>query len=495
MRERNMRKSGVLLPITSIPSKYGIGTFSKSAYSFVDFLQESGQKLWQILPLGPTGFGDSPYQLYSTFAGNPYNIDLDEFIEYGWLTKEECDSYDVGKSDKVEYEKIYNSRFKLLKTAFLNSKIEQDKKYQEFIIENESWLTDYSLFMALKDYFKGHSWQEWDEPIKVRKKNAIIKYQKELKNEISFYCFQQYFFKKQWNKLKAYANKKGIEIVGDIPIYVALDSADAWSNPSLFQFDENLKPTLVAGCPPDLFSETGQLWGNPLYNWEEHKKQDYLWWVNRIAYCFDLYDIVRIDHFRGFDEYYAIPYADITAEYGEWKQGPGYELFAVLKKRIGNKPIIAEDLGYLTPSVYKLLKKCKYPGMKILQFAFDAKGDSEYLPHNAVQNSVMYTGTHDNDTIIGWYDSLSKADQRFAKKYAQVRKKEEVHWDFIRLALGSSSNIAIIPFQDYLGHGSKARINIPSTLGNNWEWRFMEGVCTKELAKKMKELVELYRRI
>lgn len=489
-----MRRAGILLPITSIPSKYGIGTLSESAYNFIDFLYISGQKLWQILPLGPTGYGDSPYQSYSTFAGNPYFIDLDEFVENGWLTEKECLAYDVGNPEYVEYEKIYQSRFELLKKAYIKSNIETDESYQEFIKEQKSWLSDYALFMALKDEFHGVSWQEWDEPIKVRTEVAMKKYQEQLKDEIAFYCFQQYFFKKQWSALKEYANEKDIEIIGDIPIYVALDSADAWSNPELFQFDEDLKPIGVAGCPPDAFSATGQLWGNPLYDWSAHKKQNYEWWINRISYCFELYDIVRIDHFRGFDAYYNIPYADLTAEYGEWEDGPGYELFSLVKKKLGDKQIIAEDLGFLTPSVYKLLAKCKYPGMKILQFAFDSKGDSEYLPHNVVKNSVIYTGTHDNDTTIGWYQSLSTADQRFARQYAQVKKKDKLHWDFIRLALASTAETAIIPLQDYLGLGSEARINTPSTLGNNWKWRYEEGACTPELASKIKRMTELYRR-
>lgn len=489
-----MRRAGILLPITSIPSKYGIGTFSESAYQFIDFLHVAGQKLWQILPLGPTGYGDSPYQLYSTFAGNPYFIDLDEFVACGWLTEKECLSYDVGNSGYVEYEKIYQSRFKLLKKAYKNSGIESDKDYQAFLTKEADWLPDYALFMALKDEFHGTSWQEWDEPIKVRTKEALKSYRLKLEDEISFYCFQQYFFKKQWSTLKEYANDKGIEIIGDIPIYVALDSADAWANPSLFKFDEDLKPLGVAGCPPDAFSDTGQLWGNPLYNWPKHKEQNYEWWLKRIDYCFKLYDIVRIDHFRGFDAYYNIPYADLTAEYGEWEDGPGYELFSIVKKKLGNKQIIAEDLGFLTPSVYKLLAKCKYPGMKILQFAFDPKGDSIYLPHNVVQNSVIYTGTHDNDTTIGWYHALSTAEQRFARQYAGVKKKEKLHWNFIRLALASTADTAIIPLQDYLGLGSEARMNIPSTLGNNWKWRYEDGLLTAELASKIKKMTELYRR-
>ena len=318
-----MRKSGILLAISSIPSKYGIGSFSKEAYEFVDFLEKAGQSLWQILPLGPTGYGDSPYQSFSTFAGNPYYIDMEEFIEKGLLTREECDNSDLGEGQFVDYEKIFHNKFKLLKKAFLNSNVEEDKNYRKFVEKNENWLSDYALFMAIKDSLGGISWIEWDKDIKLRKKEALKKYKEELKEEIDFYKFQQYYFAKQWKALKKYANDKGIEIVGDIPIYVALDSADTWANPQLFQVDEECIPVAVAGCPPDAFSATGQLWGNPLYDWEYMRKQDYAWWVERIRYCYELYDIVRIDHFRGFDEYYSIPYGDSTAEFGHWEKGPG----------------------------------------------------------------------------------------------------------------------------------------------------------------------------
>ncbi len=489
-----MRKSGVILPISSLPSKYGIGTFSKSAYEFVDKLQEAGQKLWQLLPLGPTGYGDSPYQSFSTFAGNPYFIDLDVFIEKGWLLEKECLKYKIKTPEKVDYEEIYNSRFKLLRIAYKNSGINEDADFSHFVKENADWLKDYALYMAVKKVFQGVSWLEWDEPIKYREKNAIKEYELAYKEEIQFFYFQQYFFNKQWKALKKYANQKGIEIVGDIPIYVALDSADTWANASLFQLDSFRKPSLVAGCPPDAFSDTGQLWGNPLYDWKQHKASNYEWWLKRIAYCFDIYDMVRIDHFRGFDAYYAIPYGDSTAENGKWKKGPGYDFFAKVRENLGDKPIIAEDLGFLTPSVHKLLKKCKYPGMRILQFAFDAANDSTYLPHNAIKNCIMYTGTHDNDTIIGWYETLANPDKQFAKEYAQVKKNSTVAWDLIRLAIASVADTAIVPMQDYLGLGHEARINFPSTLGGNWEWRMKEGSFTEELAKKMRKLVTTYKR-
>lgn len=344
-----MRKSGVLLPVSSIPSKYGIGTFSKQAYEFIDMLAQAGQRYWQILPLGPTGYGDSPYQSFSTFAGNPYYIDLETLVEEGLLTKEDCDRYDFGDNiEYIDYEKIYLSRFRVLRTAFENSHIEQDEKFREFVHENGYWLDDYALYMAVKNSFDGVSFIEWDEDIKLRKEDALKSYRNKYKEEIVFYQFQQFLFAKQWSALKAYANEKEIQIIGDIPIYVAFDSADTWANPTLFQLDENLTPLAVAGCPPDSFSATGQLWGNPLYRWDYHKETDYEWWMKRIAYCFTLYDVVRIDHFRGFDEYYSIPYGDLTAEFGHWEKGPGYDIFQTMKEKLGKKAVIAEDLGFLT---------------------------------------------------------------------------------------------------------------------------------------------------
>ncbi len=489
-----MRASGVLLPISSIPSKYGIGTFSKEAYEFVDFLAQAGQTYWQILPLGPTGYGDSPYQSFSTYAGNPYYIDLEQLTKAGWLTKEDCESYEWGShAGYVDYEKIYQSRFEVLYKAFLNSKIEQDQEFLSFCAEN-SWLADYALFMAIKDSKDGISWAEWEEDIKIRKEESLKKYRTELKEQILFYQFQQFLFGKQWSALKKYANEKGILIVGDIPIYVAFDSADTWANPELFQLDESGTPVAVAGCPPDAFSATGQLWGNPLYRWEHHKETGYAWWIQRLAHCFALYDVVRIDHFRGFDEYYAIPFGDETAEYGHWEKGPGYDLFKVMKQTLGNKSVIAEDLGFLTPSVIKMVKKTGYPGMKILQFAFDSREESDYLPHNYVPNSVVYTGTHDNDTTLSWFKELNRHDREFAKRYLNIKTNKNVEWEFIRAALASVSETAIIPMQDYLGLGGEARINMPSTLGTNWKWRMLPEQISAELASKIRSMCKLYGR-
>ena len=491
-----MRASGILLPVSSIPSAYGIGSFSKEAYEFVDFLEKAGQSYWQILPLGPTGYGDSPYQSFSTFAGNPYYIDFEELIEEGLLTKEQCEECDWGGSEAyVDYEKIYKSRFRVLKEAFDNSRLGDNEDFQAFVAENAFWLSDYSLYMAVKDSYKGKSWSEWDGDIRLRKPEAIEKYAEKLKEEILFYEFQQYLFDTQWRKLKKYANDKGVKVIGDIPIYVALDSADTWANPELFQLDENRRPTGVAGCPPDAFSATGQLWGNPLYKWDYHKETEYAWWIQRISYCYKLYDVVRIDHFRGFDEYYNIPFGDTTAEFGRWEKGPGYDLFKVMKKKIGNKPVIAEDLGFLTPTVNQLLKKSGYPGMKVLQFAFDSREESDYLPHNYTANSVVYTGTHDNDTTVGWYQTISRRDRSFVRKYLNIKTGRELEWNFIRAALGSVSDTAVIPMQDYLGLGSEARINVPSTLGTNWKWRMTKGQIPEGLAEKIYDLCKLYGRV
>ncbi len=483
------------MPVSSLPSRFGIGGFSKEAYDFVDFLAASGQSLWQILPLGPTGYGDSPYQSFSTFAGSPYYISLDALIEEGLLTEEECASVDFGNDTKrVDYEKIYYTRFELLRKAFERANRSDDADYSAFVKENELWLKDYAMYMAVKDSLGGVSWIEWDEEIRLRKPKAMKKYEKELADDIAFYSYQQYLFSKHWSALKEYANKKGIQIVGDIPIYVAFDSADTWAKPELFQLDQKNVPTAVAGCPPDAFSATGQLWGNPLYRWDYHEETGFAWWMQRLAHCFDIYDIVRIDHFRGFDEYWAVPYGDETAENGEWKPGPGYKLFEVMKKTLGNRAVIAEDLGFLTPSVLKLVKKTGYPGMKILQFAFDATGESDYLPHKYPNNCVVYTGTHDNDTVNGWLATLNKKDLAFVKKYVNVKRTPELCETLIRTALGSVADTAIIPMQDYLGLGGEARINTPSTLGGNWEWRMEKDACTEELSKHMLELAWIYGR-
>ncbi|HEX2986271.1 MAG TPA: 4-alpha-glucanotransferase [Caproiciproducens sp.] len=492
-----MRASGILMPIFSLPSEFGIGCFSKEAYRFVDQLKESGQSYWQILPLGPTSYGDSPYQSFSTFAGNPYFIDLESLIEEGLLTRAECESFDFGDNQQyIDYEKIYLSRFKILKKAYDRSNFRDDKSYRKFEKKNSFWLKDYALYMAVKRHFGEISWNQWDEDIRLRNPKAIENYEKELVDEIDFFKYMQFVFSEQWRKLKDYANKNNVKIIGDIPIYVAFDSADSWSHPELFQFDAERNPKLVSGCPPDAFSLTGQLWGNPVYDWAYHKKTSYEWWIQRISYCFELYDVVRIDHFRGFDKYYAIPFGAPTAEHGKWRKGPGIELFRQLSKKIQNMNIIAEDLGFLTDSVRKLVKDSGYPGMKVLEFAFDSREESDYLPHNYNSHCVVYTGTHDNDTVQGWYRTICDEDRQLSIEYMGNEKTDlcDIHWDFIRLALSSVADLAIIPIQDYLGLGSEARINQPSTIGNNWKWRLQNGQITDELLAKIGRMTALYGR-
>lgn len=495
-----MRRSGILLPISSIPSEYGIGAFSKEAYEFVDFLKDAGQKLWQILPLGQTGYGDSPYQSFSTFAGNPYFIDLVTLMEEGYLTKADCDKCNFGTNPEyVDYEKVYLSRFKVLEKAYecaLSDGLENDKAYKKFVKDNAYWLDDYALYMAVKVSFDNVCWIEWDEDIRLRKPQAIESYTKRYAYEIGFYKFQQFLFQKQWFALKKYANKNGVEIVGDIPIYVAFDSADTWANPKLFQLDEKNLPIGVAGCPPDAFCETGQLWGNPLYDWDYHKKTKYEWWMQRIGYCYKLYDVVRIDHFRGFDEYWFVPYEDETAINGHWTKGPGYDLFKTMKETLGERAVIAEDLGFPTDSVIELVQKTGFPGMKILEFAFGSGADNEYLPHNLeTRNCIIYTGTHDNETIVGWYENADEESRTYAKEYLNIKDDDEIHFKFIAAAAASIADIMVIPMQDYLGLGNEARINTPSTLGGNWEWRMKKGILTKELAKKIYTLTKNYGRL
>lgn len=484
------------MPVFSLPSKYGIGCFSKEAYQFVDKLKKAGQSYWQILPLGPTGYGDSPYQSFSTFAGNPYYIDLKTLVREGLLKKKECKEYDFGENaDEIDYEKIYRSRFKVLKKAYNRFKKSED--YYDFVNENSYWLEDYALYMAIKDRNNGVSWKEWEEPLRDRQESALAKAGEELAEQIDFYRFQQYEFDRQWKKLHAYANAHGVKIIGDIPIYVAFDSADTWASPELFQFDENHNPTGVAGCPPDAFSATGQLWGNPLYNWEYHKETGYAWWIQRIAYSLRLYDVVRIDHFRGFDEYYAIPYGDDTAVNGKWMPGPGMELFRAVEAKLGRPEIIAEDLGFLTPSVLKLLKDSGFPGMKVIQFAFDARESSNYLPHTYPRNCVVYTGTHDNNTTRGWYHEVGKDARDFAKEYMCKPRLDEdtLAGDFIALAMGSVADLCVIPMQDYLNLGSSARINFPSTLGGNWVWRMKKKQFSDSVADEIARVTKLYGRM
>ena len=504
------RRCGVLLPVASLPSRYGIGCFSKEAYEFVDFLADSGQTYWQILPLGQTGYGDSPYQSFSTFAGNPYFVDPQALIEAGYISSDAAEQFDFGKETRtVDYEKIYRNRYTLLRKAYANSPFclnpsekwagpayNADRtEFNYFIWDNSEWLPDYALFSAIKEYFDGDMFTKWPEEIRLRDTAAMDSYRIKLDEEIRFCEFLQFLFAKQWKKLKTYANDKGIKIIGDIPIYVAFDSADTWSHPELFELDEKGFPTVVAGVPPDAFSATGQLWGNPIYRWKYHKATGYDWWMQRLEQMFRLYDVVRIDHFRGFDEYWAVPYGDQDAMGGKWCKGPGYALFKVMKERLGDREIIAEDLGYLTSSVLKLVKRTGYPGMKVLQFAFDGNTENAYLPHNHTNNAVVYTGTHDNDTTRGWYTTSDPEQQELIDKYAGICCSQSATWELIRLAMQSVADTAIIPIQDYLDYGSAARINTPSTLGGNWCWRLVPGELTEELGAKMKEFARLYGRI
>lgn len=495
------RSGGILLSISSLPSRYGIGCFSKSAYDFVDWLKEAGQSCWQILPLGPTSYGDSPYQSFSTYAGNPYYISLETLTEEGLLTKEECEAADFGEQpDTIDYKKMYENRYVLLRMAYEKSEISQNPEYQTFLAENRWWLSDYALFMAVKDRFEGIPWTEWAEDIRLRWNNAMDYYRRELYFDIEFQQFLQFKFYKQWTALKRYANEKGIQIIGDIPIYVAMDSADAWANPELFQLDGENVPLAVAGCPPDGFAADGQLWGNPLYRWDYHRQTGYRWWITRLEYCFRLYDVVRIDHFRGFDEYYSIPYGEKTAVNGHWEKGPGIELFHRIRQELGERQVIAEDLGYVTDSVRQLVRESGFPGMKVLEFAFDFRDSgcaNDYLPHNYVENCVAYTGTHDNETVAGWFQSITKEEQIMARDYLCDHNTPEklLYRSFISLVMRSNARMCIIPMQDYLGYDNSSRMNRPSTVGMNWKWRLKDGELTEELKQEIYQVCKRYGRL
>lgn len=490
-----MRTSGILMHISSLPSPYGIGTMGKEARKFVDFLDKAGQTYWQILPICPTSYGDSPYQSFSSFAGNPYFIDLDYLCKDKLLTKKECLSYEWGENPEfVEYGTLYESRFPLLKKAYQRFKKALPDDFADFCEKNSDWLDDYALFMALKDANGGVAWFEWEKDLKLRKPSEIEKAKEEFADDVEFWKMLQYLFFKQWTELKAYANEKGIQIIGDVPIYVAGDSADVWANPGQFYLDENLDPIDVSGCPPDAFSDDGQLWGNPLFRWDAMKKDGYTWWTKRIKAMSELYDVVRIDHFRGFDSYYAIPAKDKTARNGEWREGPGMDLFNTLEKKLGRLNIIVEDLGYLTPSVKQLLKDTGFPGMKLIQFAFDSREESDYLPHTYQKNCVVYTGTHDNDTIMGWFKTAPKESIKYAKEYLRLNKEEGYNWGTMKAVWGCVGDMAIVPMQDILGIGSEGRMNTPSTLGMNWKWRAVDGQITSALAKKVCKNMEIYCR-
>ncbi|ABR47854.1 4-alpha-glucanotransferase [Alkaliphilus metalliredigens QYMF] len=489
------RSSGILMHISSLPSPYGIGSFGKEAYEFIDFLSIAGQKYWQILPIGSTGYGDSPYQSFSTFAGNPFFIDLQLLKEEDLLEARDFDNIDFGDNPtKVDYSKIFENKLPVLRKAFENGKIRYGDEVEAFKKENVLWVEDYGLYMALKFHFNSKSWQEWEQDIKLREQEAIHYYKERLKDEIDYWIFLQFLFFIQWNRLKNYANDKGIKIIGDIPIYVAEDSVDAWVNSEIFLFDEYNRPIHVAGCPPDGFSETGQLWGNPLYRWDVLEERGFDWWVERISGSMRLYDVIRVDHFRGLESYWAVPYGEQTAEGGNWLKGPGIKLFHAIEAQLGHVEIIAEDLGFLTPDVIALREQTKYPGMKVLQFAFNIWEESDYLPHNYDKDCVVYTGTHDNDTVMGWLQNGPRDDVAFAKRYLHLNEEEGVHWGFIRGAWSSVGDLAIAQLQDFLGLGSEARMNTPSTLEGNWHWRVKKEALTRELAEKIGGLTKLYGR-
>ena len=493
------RSSGILFHPTSLPGKYGIGTLGKEAYAFIDFLKKSRQKLWQIFPLGPTGYGDSPYQSFSSFAGNPYLIDFDLLIEAHLLSEEDLRDVFFGDNEEyIDYGAIYNQKYPLLRKAYENFKSSDNHEMREnlehFKRENASWLNDYSLYISLKNHFNGLPWNEWAHDIKNREHGAMEHYKNELADDIEYHNFIQFLFFKQWGDVKRYANENGIKIIGDIPIFVAADSSDAWANPEIFLFDEERKPVKVAGVPPDYFSATGQLWGNPLYNWQKLKETNYSWWVERERANLSTCDIIRIDHFRGFEAYWAVPYGDDTAINGQWEPGPGIDLFNAIKSQLGELPIIAEDLGLMTQGVIDLREATGFPGMKLLGFAFDSGEENDYLPHTYTKNCVVYTGTHDNDTLIGWFQKAKEEDRQFARDYLNSRSDDEIHWDAIRGAWSSVASMAISPVQDFLGLGSEARINTPGVAAGNWQWRLRHGVLTDELAERIAKLTRVYSR-
>ena len=502
------RSSGILLHITSLPGPYGIGELGEEAYRFVDFLESAGQQLWQVLPLYPIGFGNSPYHPYSVFAGNHLLISLNKLAGDGLLTRADLESMPVSPRDRVDYGAVLGSKTPLLKKAFENFRNQASPEmrfdFQSFCDGNSYWLDDYALFMALKNAHGSAIWNTWEEDIRKRGLEALQRWEKELTLEIEYHRYLQFQFFKQWFELKKYCNDRCIKLIGDVPIYVALDSADAWSHAGMFYLDSSGSPTVVAGVPPDYFSKTGQLWGNPLYRWRVMGKEGYSWWIERIRAASTMVDIIRLDHFRGFEKYWEIPAGETTAVNGRWVKGPGSRLFEAVRKELGQMPIIAEDLGYITPEVFALKDKYGFPGMKVLQFAFGSGPDNYHLPHHYAQNCVVYTGTHDNDTAAGWFkggitgDTVRtakeiEAERHFAMKYLHT-DGGGINWDLIRLAFSSVADTAIVPLQDLLGLGSEARMNKPGTTGGNWEWRFSPGMLTDDIRKRLKDMTWTYGR-
>ena len=497
------RASGILMAVSSLPSRYGIGCLDQEAYKFVDFLEKSGQSFWQILPLNPPNHSksfDSPYQSFSAFAGNPYYISLDALREEGVLTQEEIDGVDFGKDPgKVDYEKIYTRRFPLLRKAYERSRIAENEDYRRFIGENAWWLDDYALFMALKSFFKDAEWPDWPEDISRHWGYALDYYHQTLYFDVEFHKYTQFKFFQQWNALKSYANRKHIRIIGDIPIYVSFDSADVWAHPELFQLNEKNRQSAVAGCPPDAFSADGQIWGTPLYRWDKHREDHFGWWMARLWMNFQQCDMLRIDHFRGLDEYFSIP-AGESALKGHWEKGPGMALFHQMWQNMGYKPVIVEDLGYMTDSVRQMVRETGFPNMKVLQFAFDPDdygASNDYLVHNIPEHCVVYPGTHDNDPINGWFAGLSEQEQKTIRTYfgAETLSKGRMNEVFVRAAMMCRAETCVMLVQDLLGMGHEARINDPSFLPNNWHWRLKPGALTEADGERLFEMTRRYGRL
>ncbi len=490
-----MRGSGILMHVSSLPSDYGIGTLGKEAYKFIDFLSDAGQKYWQVLPIGPTSFGDSPYQSPSAFAGNPYFIDLPTLEEEGLLWREEYESLPFGNDQNhVDYGAVYYYRQMIFN--IINERFSEEKypEFADFCRDNRPWLDDYALFMAIKDDNEGKNWNEFPEGLKYRREEEMKKAAEKLSNTVRKYKVLQFIFFRQWKKLREYASSKNVQIFGDMPIYVAYDSSDVWAAPHLFELDDKLEPKRVAGCPPDAFSELGQRWGNPLYEWKKRKNDVFEWWITRIEHAMKLFDLVRIDHFRAFADYYAIPAEEETAVKGDWEWGPGMEFFNALREKLGRVNIVAEDLGMLTPAVTELLRDSGFPGMKVLQFAFDSHEDNPYLPHNYESNCVVYLGTHDNDTTKGWLDSASDYTVNHVKKYLRIKENEDTVKGIIEGAMASVGDTVIITVQDLLGLGGEARMNTPSTKEANWSFRVSKNYLDKIDATYLREITSLYFR-
>lgn len=485
-----MRKSGVLLHITSLPSPDGIGNLGSEAYRFVDFLKAAGMRVWQMLPIAPTGYAESPYQCFSTFAGNPLFIDLKTLQKQGIL-KAEIDILPEISPDKVEFAPVMERQRRLLQAAFDASYAKYQKRVEAFRLERASWIEDYALFMALKEGFGGSSWQVWpDEELRMRKPRALEMARKRLQSRIDYHVFVQYLFFVQWTKLKSYANQNGIELFGDMPIYVAEDSADAWANPGVFLLDKQRRPIKVAGVPPDYFSRDGQRWGNPLYNWKALKRTGYRWWIDRLKAMGEWFDMVRVDHFIGFANYYAVPASEKTARNGHWELGPGKELFKRVKAELPDLKIIAEDLGAVNERVWRLMRYCAYPGMKVLSFAFSGYPDNEHLPRNHGTNAVVYTGTHDNNTLVGWWAGASDHDRNICRLVLQLSMRDDAMKAMVKAVFDSTADTAVLPMQDILLLPEAARMNTPGTIGGNWQWRMKKGAASPALAKTLRALNE-----